>query len=55
MTATVDELIARHRPTLDAALGAIRSRAYYTRFPENRGKLLAVTTSPPRCLRYVHG
>ncbi|HET9168681.1 MAG TPA: phenylacetic acid degradation protein PaaN [Actinospica sp.] len=35
MTATVDELIARHRPTLDAALGAIRSREYYTRFPEN--------------------
>ena len=35
MTATVDELIARHRPTLDAALGAIRSRGYYSRFPEN--------------------
>jgi phenylacetic acid degradation protein paaN len=35
MTATVDELIARHRPTLDAALGAIRSREFYTRFPEN--------------------
>ena len=35
MTATVDELIARHRPTLDAALGAIRSRAYYTHFPES--------------------
>jgi phenylacetic acid degradation protein paaN len=35
MTATVAELIARHRPTLDAALGAIRSREYYTHFPES--------------------
>jgi phenylacetic acid degradation protein paaN len=34
-TNTVAELIARHRPTLDAALGAIRSREYYTRFPES--------------------
>jgi phenylacetic acid degradation protein paaN len=34
-TDTVAELIARHRPTLDAALGAIRSREYYTRFPES--------------------
>jgi phenylacetic acid degradation protein paaN len=35
MTDTVAELIARHRPTLDAALGAIRSREYYTHFPES--------------------
>ena len=35
MTDTVDELIARHRPTLDAALDAIRSREYYTHFPES--------------------
>jgi len=34
-TDTVAELIARHRPTLDAALGAIRSREYYTHFPES--------------------
>jgi hypothetical protein len=35
MTATVAELVARHRPTLDAALGAIRSREYHTHFPES--------------------
>ena len=35
MTDTVAELIARHRPTLDAALGAIRSREYFTHFPES--------------------
>ena len=35
MPTTVAELIARHRPTLDAALGAIRSREYYTHFPES--------------------
>ena len=35
MNATVADLIAKHRPTLDAALGAIRSREYYTRFPES--------------------
>lgn len=35
MTDTVAELIARHRPTLDAALGAIRSREYYSHFPES--------------------
>src|ERR1700744_2415943 len=35
MTDTVAELIARPRPTLDAALGATRSREYYTHFPES--------------------
>jgi phenylacetic acid degradation protein paaN len=35
MNATVADLIAEHRPTLDAALGAIRSRAYYTHFPDS--------------------
>ncbi len=35
MNATVADLIAQHRPTLDAALGAIRSRAYYTHFPDS--------------------
>jgi phenylacetic acid degradation protein paaN len=35
MTDTVAGLVARHRPTLDAALGAIRSREYYTHFPES--------------------
>jgi phenylacetic acid degradation protein paaN len=35
MPTTVAALIARHRPTLDAALGAIRSREYYTHFPES--------------------
>ncbi|WP_034265191.1 phenylacetic acid degradation protein PaaN [Actinospica robiniae] len=35
MNATVADLIAKHRPTLDAALGAIRSREYYTRFPDS--------------------
>ena len=35
MNATVADLVAQHRPTLDAALGAIRSRAYYTHFPDS--------------------
>lgn len=35
MTDTAADLVARHRPTLDAALGAIRSREYYTHFPES--------------------
>ena len=34
MAGNVAELVARHRPTLDAALAAIRSREFYTHFPE---------------------
>lgn len=34
MTGNAAELVARHRPTLDAALAAIHSREYYARFPE---------------------
>ncbi|GHA88195.1 dehydrogenase [Streptomyces thermoviolaceus subsp. thermoviolaceus] len=32
---TVDELISRHRPTLDQALEAIRTRAYWSPHPEH--------------------
>jgi phenylacetic acid degradation protein paaN len=34
MTGNAAELVDRHRPTLDAALDAIRTRAFYTHFPE---------------------
>jgi phenylacetic acid degradation protein paaN len=35
MTGNAAELVARHRPTLDAALAAIRSREFFAHFPEN--------------------
>jgi phenylacetic acid degradation protein paaN len=35
VTATATELVARHRQTLDAALEAIRSRAFFAHFPES--------------------
>jgi phenylacetic acid degradation protein paaN len=34
MTGNAAELVARHRPILDAALAAIRSREFFTHFPE---------------------
>lgn len=34
-TGTVADLVARHRPTLDAALAAIGSREFFTHFPEH--------------------
>ncbi|MGH3417297.1 MAG: phenylacetic acid degradation protein PaaN, partial [Actinocrinis sp.] len=34
MAGNAAELVARHRPTLDAALGAIRTREFFTHFPE---------------------
>ena len=34
MTGTAAELVARHRTTLDAALAAIRTREFFTHFPE---------------------
>jgi phenylacetic acid degradation protein paaN len=35
MSETAAELTARHRPTLEAALSAIRSREFFAHFPEN--------------------
>ncbi len=34
MTGNAADLVARHRPTLDAALAAIRTREFFTHFPE---------------------
>jgi phenylacetic acid degradation protein paaN len=34
MTGTAADLVARHRPTLDAALAAIRTREFFAHFPE---------------------
>ena len=34
-TGNVAELVARHRPTLDAALAAVGSREFFTHFPEH--------------------
>lgn len=34
MAGNVADLVARHRPTLDAALAAIRTREFFTHFPE---------------------
>lgn len=34
MAGNVAELVARHRPTLDAALAAIRTREFFTHFPD---------------------
>src|ERR1700735_2326413 len=33
-TGNVAELVARHRPTLDAALAAVGTREFFTHFPE---------------------
>ncbi|MBS2963858.1 phenylacetic acid degradation protein PaaN [Actinocrinis puniceicyclus] len=34
MTGNAADLVARHRPTLDAALAAIRTRTFFSHFPE---------------------
>ena len=35
---TVDQLFERHRPTLEAAIGAIHDRGYWSAYPENPGE-----------------
>ena len=44
---SAEELVARHQPTLDAALAAIRTREYFSAYPESPSPRVYGETAAP--------